>query len=310
MTLSRILSVDDHEPFRRLTYSLLEKRPEFQIVGQASDGLEAIQKAEELQPDLILLDIGLPKLNGMEAAKRIRIVAPNTKILFVSQESDSDVVGEALQLGAKGYVLKSNAGSELLPAIEAALGGEQFVSRVLERYESHAGKELQGPHRHAVLFCPDEAAIVTGLTRFIAAALWAGDAAIVWAAHSHRDSIRRSLEAGGLNVDAAIQRGIYISSDISERPDRTRIVQAIRGLSEAASKAGKGHPWVAVCGERAGRLWAEGKLDDAIRLEQLLNDLAKVHKIDILCTYPGVYRDEDDHRLKSICAEHSAVYSQ
>ena len=129
MPLSRILSVDDHEPFRRLTSSLLEKRPEFQIIGQASDGLEAIQKAEELQPDLILLDIGLPKLNGMEAAKRIRILAPRTKILIVSQVSDSDVVGEALQLGAMGYVFKSNAGSELLPAIEAVLGGNQFVSK-------------------------------------------------------------------------------------------------------------------------------------------------------------------------------------
>jgi CheY-like chemotaxis protein len=107
----------------------LEKRPEFQIIGEASDGLEAIQKAEELQPDLILLDIGLPKLNGIEAAKRIRIVAPHTKILIVSQESDSDVVGEALQLGAMGYVLRSNAGSELLPAIEAVLGGKQFVSK-------------------------------------------------------------------------------------------------------------------------------------------------------------------------------------
>ena len=310
MSLSKILSVDDHEPFRRLTSSLLEKRPDFQIIGQASDGLEAIQKAEELQPDLILLDIGLPKLNGMEAAKRIRILAPRTKILFVSQESDSDVVGEALQLGAMGYVFKSNAGSELLPAIEATLGGERFVSRGLERHESHAGKESQCRHRHAVLFCSDDAAILGGLTRFIAAALSAGDAAIVWATHSHRDSIRRSLEAGGLNVDAAIQRGIYISSDISEPPDRARIVRAIRGLSEAASKAGKEHPWVAVCGERAGSLWAEGELDDAIRLEQLLNDLAKVHKIDILCTYPGVRRDEDDHRFKSICAEHSAVYSQ
>jgi hypothetical protein len=209
-----------------------------------------------------------------------------------------------------GYVLRSNAGSELLPAIEAALGGEQFVSRGLERYESPAGKESQGPHRHAVLFCSDDAAVVAGLTRFIAAALWAGDAAIVWATHSHRDSIRRSLEAGGLNVDAAIQRGIYISSDASEPPDQARIVQTIRVLSEAASKAGKEHPWVAVCGERAGRLWAEGNLDDAIRLERLFNDLAKVHKIHILCTYPGVHRDEDDHRFKSISAEHSAVCSR
>jgi DNA-binding response OmpR family regulator len=140
MPLSKLLSVDDYEPFRRLTSSLLEKQPEFQIIGQASDGLEAIQKAEELQPDLVLLDIGLPKLNGMEAAKRIRIVAPHAKILIVSQISDSDVVAEALQLGAMGYVLKSNAGSELLPAIEAVLGGKQFVSK--------AGRDPLRPMSH------------------------------------------------------------------------------------------------------------------------------------------------------------------
>jgi CheY-like chemotaxis protein len=104
------------------------KRPELQIVGQASDGLEAAQKAHELQPDLILLDIGLPTLNGIDAARRIRKVAPKSKILFVSQESSSDVVEEALALGALGYVVKTHAGSELLAAVEAVRRGRQFVS--------------------------------------------------------------------------------------------------------------------------------------------------------------------------------------
>ena len=86
-----------------------------------------MQKAEELQPDLILLDIGLPKLNGLEAAKRIRKVAPHAKILFLSQESSPTVVQEALHSGALGYVLKSHAGRELRPAIEAVLAGGHSV---------------------------------------------------------------------------------------------------------------------------------------------------------------------------------------
>jgi len=126
-----ILIVDDFEPFRRYACSMLKGRPEFRVVSQASDGLEAVQKAEEQQPDLILLDIGLPILNGMMVARRVRKLAPASKILFVSQESSPIVVREALGLGARGYVYKQRAHSDLLPAIKAVLGGAQFVSKSL-----------------------------------------------------------------------------------------------------------------------------------------------------------------------------------
>jgi DNA-binding NarL/FixJ family response regulator len=130
MTLStvRILVVDDYEPFRRFVCSTLGKRPTLQIVGEASDGLEAVRRAEELKPDLILLDIGLPTLNGIEAARRIRKLAPEAKIIFLSQESSSDVVQAALGLGAWGYVVKARAESDLLAAVEAVLLEKHFVS--------------------------------------------------------------------------------------------------------------------------------------------------------------------------------------
>jgi two-component system, NarL family, nitrate/nitrite response regulator NarL len=98
------------------------------IVGVASDGLEAIQKAGELQPDLILLDIGLPKVTGIEAARRIRNVA-KSKILFLSQESDLDVAQAALSEGGHGYVVKSDADDELFAAVETVMQGKKFVSR-------------------------------------------------------------------------------------------------------------------------------------------------------------------------------------
>jgi|SRR5580704_10328996 DNA-binding NarL/FixJ family response regulator len=125
----RILVVDDYEPFRRFVRSTLGKRPELQIVGEASDGFEAVEKAEELQPDLILLDVGLPTLNGIEAARQIHTLAPESKMIFLSQESSADMVQEALSLGAWGYVAKVKAGSDLLPAVEAVLQGKRFVSR-------------------------------------------------------------------------------------------------------------------------------------------------------------------------------------
>ena len=95
----KVLVVEDSEPFRKFIRSTLGKRPELQIVGEVSDGLEAVHKAEELQPDLIVLDIGLPSLNGIEAARRIRKLSTKSKILFLSQESSADVVQEALEHG-------------------------------------------------------------------------------------------------------------------------------------------------------------------------------------------------------------------
>ena len=125
--------VDDFEPFRRFVCSLLSKAAGWRVIGEVSDGLEAVQKAEELQPELILLDIGLPNLNGLEAANRIRRVAPSSKIVFVTQENSFDVVRAALSNGAMGYVLKSDAGSELLEALETVLRGGQFLSGRIER---------------------------------------------------------------------------------------------------------------------------------------------------------------------------------
>jgi DNA-binding NarL/FixJ family response regulator len=124
-----VLVVDDYEPFRRFICSTLRKRPELQIVGETADGLEAVHKAEELQPDLIVLDIGLPSLSGIEAARQIRKLSPKSKILFISQESSADVVQEALALGALGYVVKAHAASELLAAVGAVLQDRQFISR-------------------------------------------------------------------------------------------------------------------------------------------------------------------------------------
>lgn len=127
----RIVVVDDYEPWLRFLRLTLLAREELQVVGEFTDGPEAIQKAEELRPDLILLDIGLPTLNGIEAARRIREIAPESKILFVSENRSPDIAEEAMKTGASGYVVKSDAARELLPAIKAVLKGKRFVSASL-----------------------------------------------------------------------------------------------------------------------------------------------------------------------------------
>jgi two-component system, NarL family, response regulator NreC len=126
MAAFRTLIVEDHDDLRALLRSLLENKTQCVVIGEASDGLQAVQRAHELQPDLILLDLSLPKLNGMEAGRRIRKISPHSKILFLSQEPDPEIVQSALRLGA-GYLLKSDA-KDLPAAVQAVLEGGKFVS--------------------------------------------------------------------------------------------------------------------------------------------------------------------------------------
>ena len=133
MTSIGVLIVDDFEPWRSFVSSALRQHLHLVSVREVSDGLDAVQKAQELQPDLILLDIGLPGLNGIKVARQIQVVAPKAKILFLSENYDHDVAEEALSTGAGGYVVKSDAGRELMTAIKAVMNGKRFVSERLRR---------------------------------------------------------------------------------------------------------------------------------------------------------------------------------
>jgi DNA-binding NarL/FixJ family response regulator len=131
MTASLLmLVVEDYEPFRRAISSWLQEQ-DFQVI-EAADGFEAIEKAIELQPDVVLFDIGLPKLNGIDAAKLVRLLVPSAKVVFVTQESSSELIQEAFRLGAWGYIHKQHAATDLPPAIDAVLGGRRFVSSTLD----------------------------------------------------------------------------------------------------------------------------------------------------------------------------------
>ena len=124
----RILVVDDFAPWQAFVRMHLGQDPTLRVIGFASDGLEAVQKALELQPDLILMDINLPGLNGIEAALQIQALAPRSAILFLSEDSDPDVVQAALSVGGRGYILKSKVTRDLVVGTETALRGKRFVS--------------------------------------------------------------------------------------------------------------------------------------------------------------------------------------
>jgi DNA-binding NarL/FixJ family response regulator len=319
---------------------ILQRESGRQIVGEASDGLEAVKKAQELEPDVILLDVCLPMLNGIEAARQIREIAPNSKILFLSASDSPDIAGEALRTGASGYVVKSAAGSELSKAMEAVIQGKRFVSSRLkgnisvedtQATDGPGGNEIfaslslprktEVTRRHEVQFYPDDGVLLQRVNHFIVNAVNAGNPAIVVATESHRNNLVQRLKAKGVDVDAAIQRGAYVSLDaadtlstfmVNDWPDPVRFFEAFGKCIEATSKAATTeHPRVAIFGEGVALLCAEGKRGAAIRIEQLSNELAKEYDVDILCAYPfsSFCGEEDEQAFKTICAEHSALYS-
>ncbi len=338
----RVLVVDDFEPFRRLLCSTLQDKLELQTIVEASDGVEAIELAEALHPDLILLDIALPKLDGIEAARRIRELAPRSKILFVSQEHSVEVVQAAFSAGALGYVVKMDVGTELLPAVEAVLRGERFVGSRFAGHSFTAASDARTPgsaldnkafmpvqprgieivHRHEVGFYSDDASLLDGFTHFIGTALKAGNAVIVVASESHRNNLLPRLQASGLDIGGAIEQGRYISLDraeilstfmVNDMPDPMRFLKTTGDLILNAAKAAKGErPRVAACGECAPLLWAQGMPEAAIRLEQLWNEIAKSYDVDVFCGYPlGSFQaGSGSYIFDKICAEHSTVYSR
>ena len=321
----RILIVDDHESWRRHLVSELQQNSQFQVIGEASDGLEAVQTAERLRPDLIVLDIGLPTLNGIEAARRIRASSPDSKILFFTEHRAPEIAQAGLETGAEGYIIKSDADSDLLPAIEAIIQGRLFISA---RFAGHGFERIRHPDdareigRHEVQFCSDEVMLLDGFARFASAALEAGSTAIVVTTSSHRHMLHQRLKTGGLDIDLAVEEGRYLWLDVAHVlslimvdgwPDEARFWSATTTLVTAAAGASTGTPSrVVALGECAPRLWQDGNGAAAVQLEHLWDKLARKYDVRILCGYSLTepLPAEDQPTFQRICAEHSMVHSR
>ena len=299
--------VEDFEPFQQFICSTVEKNPELQVVCKASDGLEAVQQAQKIRPDLILIDVGLPKLNGIEAARQIRKIIPRSKILFLSQNSDADVVQRAFEVGGNGYVLKTMAGTDLLPAIRAVIRGDRFLSSRLadlkdsdnpSEHRAQPGRltsqtEKDGAYRHQVEFHTDADSLLDGFARFIQTALTAGKVVVAIVTESHREKLMKKLLADKV-LDPVSIESRYISVDaekalsafmVNDLPDKLKFLKLVEELTAAAQAATGDSAPVAACGECASILWAEGKLDAAIQVERLCKEIAQSQKVDILCGY-------------------------
>jgi DNA-binding response OmpR family regulator len=308
MSQVNILVAEDFAGFREVARRELERGEAFHVVT-VSDGLAAVQTAEELRPDLILLDIGLPALNGFAAAQRIHGFWPESRIVFWSQGSSADVVHRALNLGSRGHIDKRCV-RYLLPAVEAIL--DRAASRSGERRLSDDDPGGR-PHGHHVQFYSDDSVLLERAEHALASALAARDAAVVLATAPHRRVLIDRLRKCGVDVDRAIGRGTFRSLDADEMVARilshgvTNCTPLLRDTLESAATATlRADARVTVVGECASRLWASGHVDAAIGLEQVGDDLCRILPVDIMCTYPLDPRSRED-AFKTLCAQHAAL---
>jgi DNA-binding NarL/FixJ family response regulator len=333
--LVRVLVVEDHQPFRQFLRQAMQQRPGIQIVGEVADGLEAVEKTKQLRPDLILLDIGLPTLNGIEVARQIRTFSPESRIIFITQETSSAILEEALTVGAMGYVIKAYAASELITAVETVLRGTRFIGSGLSHLpfsETMLAQRSGGSHDfapfsqatnkppcdHDVQFYSEEEPFLLSLSRFIEDGLLGGNVVIVVVTEPHRRRLLQILKDQGVATATAVEQGRFVHLEATEtlstfmqdgEISQTRFFSIFgRIIHNAEMVNALMHKRILVFGEMVAVLCERGQVEAVIQLERMWNELARTRSFYLLCGYP-VSEVRDGGLYEKICAEHSTVFS-
>ena len=314
MTVPRrtILVAEDYAPFRDFVCEELQDRRDVQIAC-VGDGAAAVRAAAEMQPDLALLDIGLPELNGLAAARQIRARCPDTQIVFVSQEQSPDIIAAALDLGARGYILKMRASGYLRAMVDGILDGEQGPAAP-DSGSGNAGAVRE----HSVQFCADDSVLLDTAGRVILGALERGDAAIAVLTRSHRDALDARLGRRRTNLDRAMTLGTLVTIDVDNlvaamsdyrEADWGQLRDHFAATIAAAGAAtGRRQPRVAIVGEISPALLASGQAGAAIRVERIGHELVMspvLPTVHLTCLYPLL--PPTAASLTGICATHSPV---
>jgi CheY-like chemotaxis protein len=331
---TRVLLVEDHEPFRRFVRAKLQEHKDLLLADEAGNGFDAVSKCLALQPGLVLMDIGLPGLNGIEAARRIHALVPTCKIVFLTQESSPEIVHEALNLGAAGYVIKAYAANDLMSAITAAREGRQFVSQAVasgdglgagahtlanDFYGDRMHEQPGTNHHHVAHFHRDTSSLLAEYVGFVEDTLNAGTAVIAITTGPHREEILETLQARGVDVASAMDAGRLVALDVDETlasfmaddlPDPTRFFSAAGEIVKSVKARNQGSRVVAF-GEIAPTLWARGNGRAAIQLEYLWDQIVRMYELETLCGYmlTGSQRTRDRRTFDGVCAAHSSIRS-
>lgn len=196
-TTARIVLVDDHEIIRKGLRSVIEVRKDWEIVGEATNGREAVKQVEKLRPDVVVMDISMPELNGLEAVRQIVKIAPRTEVLVLTMHESEDLVREVLEAGARGYLLKSDASGQLVTAIDALRVHKPFLTSKVNEVVLMgflAGKPLKGETSGGRL-TPREREIVQLLSEGMTNKEVASTLDIsVKTAETHRTNVMRKLD--------------------------------------------------------------------------------------------------------------------
>ena len=316
-----VLVVDDYEPWRRRVAAEFAKSARWRVIGELEDGVDAVREAGSRRPDVILLDIGLKTLNGVDAARRILANDPTARILFLTGQSSPDIAEAALATGAAGYLLKPEAGRSLLRAIETVTAGARFVSQGLPAELADVTRDgaSRSGHRHDAVFHADEGALVNDYARFSEAALAAGQATIVVTAGDRLEKVRRQLESRGVAVGDAVRDRRYVAIDpapvvaslvVNGQLDTERCRAGAAAIAEQAAREAGGRR-VAVCGDVAPNLWKAGLSAAAIQVERIWDTAAREMGFDLLCGYlidDARLAEADYSVFHSVCAEHGTVH--
>jgi CheY-like chemotaxis protein len=307
----RVVLADDNRSLLDAVSKLVSQ--DFQVVAAVVDARQAIDATVRLDPDVVVLDITMPEIDGFAAARELRRAAPRTRVLFLTMHESDEYVTAAFGTGAAGYVLKTRIGSDLVGALDHVLDGQLFVPSLttLSTIASSRGG-------HAALFYNSDPALIHGAVRLADAALERGDTVVVLAREAIRAGITQHLKER-YSVPALIQQGRLVEQDVVEalsqimpdgRFDPMRLARAVEALDRGRLASPRGRQArLTLIGEVVAALYRNRDYDTAVISERLWNDLTGPLPMLTVCCYPFTNpRHQDEAALfAGVCGEHWAI---
>lgn len=290
--LVRILIVDDNEMMRRGIRSLLSYRDDWSICGECKDGFEAVEAAGKLRPDVVLMDLAMPGMGGLQATRLIRSEYPNIQVIVVSQNDPVVVRDQIGEVGAAGFVPKSDIGQHLISKIEEVIRTRTSNS-VTAREPWYDLLSSAAPCDHIVQLYQDQRFLNRAVCRFAAGAIANGEGVILVPTIANWDAFRPRLEDEGIDVRAAESRGQLTIVDADDllptflrdgMPDSPVFLGLAANVVSRARGDGR-YPKVRWWGEMVNVLWERGDVTASMHLEDLFDRLAHEQDIAIFCSF-------------------------
>ncbi len=293
-----VLIVDDQARFRHMVRSLIESQQKYHVCGEASDGIEAIKKVSQLHPDLILMDINMPRMGGLEATRIIRRESPNCSVVIVTQNDATVAREQARSVDASGFVTKSGLARDLIPEMgRVAMENNSILGETkngADQGEPWCGLlAAAAPRDHIVQLYQDQQFLNRAVCRFAAAAIANGEGVILVPTVAHWDAFRPRLESEGVDVKAAEKRGQLTIVDADNllptfmrdgMPDSPVFLGLAANVVSQARGDGR-YPKVRWWGEMVNLLWERGDVAASMNLEDLFDKLAHEQDIAIFCSF-------------------------